>query len=150
MKFTTKYTWVLLFGALLTVGAPAVVVAQTAVASQTRCDKFLSGFGLSSPGTAVTNSNNNGANIITNQNLPRFCTATDLILFVIKYLAMMSGLVTVVFIIVGGFMYVTSAGNEEQAEKGRKILVNSLIGLVVVIMAYSIVVILSGLLQGSA
>ena len=45
----------------------------------------------------------------------------------------------VLFLIIGGFYYITSAGNEEQAEKGRKTLINSIIGLVVIILSYTIV-----------
>jgi hypothetical protein len=40
----------------------------------------------------------------------------------------------------------TSAGNEEQAEKGRKILINSVIGLAVIIMSTAIVTIVASAL----
>ena len=42
----------------------------------------------------------------------------------------------------------TSAGNEEQSEKGKKILINSVIGLVVIILASAIVRIIAGLITG--
>ena len=54
--------------------------------------------------------------------------------------------VFVIFLMVGGFWYLSSAGNEEQAEKGQKTITNSIIGLVVIIMAYAIVRIVAGLL----
>lgn len=79
---------------------------------------------------------------------PFFCTASDTILTVINYALVLSGTITVLFLIVGGFWYLTSAGNEEQAEKGKKTLINSVIGLVVIILAFTIVRIVSGTLTG--
>ena len=70
-----------------------------------------------------------------------------LILFVINYIQLMAGIITVLFLMVGGVLYVTSAGSEEQAEKGRKILINSVIGLVVIIMSYAIVRVVSSIIS---
>ena len=50
-----------------------------------------------------------------------------------------SRVVAVLFIMLGGFWYLTSAGNEESAEKGQKTLTNAIIGLVVIILAATIV-----------
>ncbi len=66
-------------------------------------------------------------------------TLTGLILIVINYLLILAGLIAVVTLIVGGFWYITAAGNEELAEKGRKTLMSSVMGLVIVILAYAIV-----------
>lgn len=46
--------------------------------------------------------------------------------------------VDVLMIIIGGFMYVTSAGDEGRAKKGRTTVVNAIIGLVIIILAYVI------------
>ena len=75
-----------------------------------------------------------------------YCTASGFATFAIKTLVGFSGVVAALFLIVGGFLYVTSAGNEEAAEKGKKILINSVIGLVVIILAYAIVSIIGSLL----
>ena len=58
---------------------------------------------------------------------------------VIVLLLSMAGIVAVMFIIVGGYWYITSAGNEEQAEKGKTTLVNAIIGIVVIILAFVII-----------
>ncbi len=73
----------------------------------------------------------------------------DLTVKLIKWLLYGAGTVAVIFVIIGGYDYVTSAGNEETAEKGRKILINAFIGLVVIIMAYAIVTIINNILSGS-
>ncbi len=81
---------------------------------------------------------------------PFFCSASDVIVAAINYALIIAGSVTVLFLIVGGFWYLTSAGNEEQAEKGKKTLINSVIGLIVIIMSYAIVVIVAGTLTNLA
>ncbi len=77
---------------------------------------------------------------------PVYCSAGDLAVQVINYLSAISGTVVIIFLIIGGFLYVTSAGNEEQSEKARKIITNSIIGLVVIILAFTIVKVVSSLL----
>lgn len=50
------------------------------------------------------------------------------------------GLISVGMIIFGGFMWMTSAGNEQRVEKGREIIKWAVIGLVVVMLSWAIVV----------
>ncbi len=58
------------------------------------------------------------------------------------------GLVAVAFLIYGGFRYITSAGNDEAAESGKKIIQNSIIGLVIIILSYVIVTVVVRALFG--
>ncbi|MCL5775237.1 MAG: hypothetical protein M1333_03440, partial [Patescibacteria group bacterium] len=60
------------------------------------------------------------------------------------------GVIAVVFIIVGGYMYLTSAGNEEAAEKGRKVLTNAIIGLIIIILSAAIIRIVVNTLDSSS
>lgn len=48
------------------------------------------------------------------------------------------GVIFVVLLTYGGFLWLTSAGEEEKAKKARDLIVNSLIGILIVIAAYSI------------
>lgn len=48
------------------------------------------------------------------------------------------GVIFVVLLTYGGFLWLTSAGEEERAKKARDLIVNSLIGILIVIAAYSI------------
>ncbi|MEO8065892.1 MAG: pilin [Candidatus Doudnabacteria bacterium] len=57
-----------------------------------------------------------------------------------------AGLVAVAFIIIGGFQYMTSAGNEELAEAGKKTLINAIIGLVIIILSFIIVSVINNAL----
>lgn len=64
---------------------------------------------------------------------------TELIANVVRLMLMFSGAIAVVFVIIGGYQYMTSAGNEESAEKGKKTLINAVIGIVIIILSYAII-----------
>ena len=66
-------------------------------------------------------------------------TLAGLMLQIINYLLIFAGIIAVIALIIGGYWYITAAGNEEQAEKGRKALLNAIIGLVIILLAYAIV-----------
>lgn len=48
------------------------------------------------------------------------------------------GIIAVIIILVGGFLWMTSGGNEEKVKKAKKVLTSGVIGLVIVIAAFSI------------
>ena len=79
-----------------------------------------------------------------------FCSAGEIFTYILNLLFGFTGAVAVIFIIIGGFWFMTSAGNEERAEKGRKTLINSIIGLVVIILAATIVRIVVNTLTGGS
>ena len=63
----------------------------------------------------------------------------DFIIYVINILLGIVGFVALLFLIIGGFRYITSAGNEESAGQAKKIITNAIIGIVIVILAFVIV-----------
>jgi hypothetical protein len=66
-------------------------------------------------------------------------SAQDLITRIIRTLLFLGGILAVVFIIVGGYLYITSRGNEAQAKKGAAALTYAIIGLILVILSYVLV-----------
>ncbi len=48
------------------------------------------------------------------------------------------GVIAVVIVLYGGFVYMTSAGNEEKVTQGKKILINGIIGLAIILSALTI------------
>jgi Type IV secretion system pilin len=64
---------------------------------------------------------------------------SDLIVNVIRLMLLFAGAIAVVFVIIGGYQYIASGGNEETAEKGKKTLINAIIGVVVIVLAYAII-----------
>ena len=74
-------------------------------------------------------------------------SVTGLILIVINWMLALAGLVAVLFLIIGGFWFITSAGNEETAEKGKSTVINAIIGIVVIVLSYVIVTVISNLVS---
>src|SRR3989344_4832265 len=48
------------------------------------------------------------------------------------------GIVAVVLILYGGFLWMTAAGNEEKVEKAKKVLTSAVIGLAIMLSAFAI------------
>ncbi len=59
-------------------------------------------------------------------------------------LALLAGMLAVVMIIISAFTLVTSAGNAEAVTNSRKRIVNSLIGLVIIALAWTIIRLVTG------
>lgn len=82
------------------------------------------------------------------------CTAgqngiNGLIRTVINWLLGIAFGVAVLFLIIGGFWYITSAGNEETAEKGKNTAINAIIGIVIIILSWVIVNVVSSFVGGA-
>ncbi|MCX6805317.1 MAG: hypothetical protein NT114_01320 [Patescibacteria group bacterium] len=50
-----------------------------------------------------------------------------------------AGSLSVIFLIVGGIMYTTSAGNESTTKKAKSTITGAIVGLIISLMAYAIV-----------
>jgi len=88
-----------------------------------------------------------GAALIDNSaNIPAVSEATggsdslrDLIITMVDYFLGFLGLVAVLMVIYGGVTYVTAAGKDDAVEKGKKIIMYALIGLVIVLLSFVVV-----------
>ena len=85
----------------------------------------------------------------TKQNCQNITSINDLIRTVINWLLAIAFGVAVLFLIIGGFQYITSAGNEEAAEKGRGTAVNALIGVVIIVLSYVIINVVANLVSNA-
>lgn len=65
-----------------------------------------------------------------------------------QFLTFIAAGVAVLFMVFGGYKYMSSNGDSEKAESGKSTLVNASIGLAIAILAYTIVFILSSVLSG--
>ena len=68
--------------------------------------------------------------------------STELVAFWIKFINSLIALVGIVFLILiiyGGFLWMTARGNDQQIEKAKKLLIAAIIGLMIVIAARLIV-----------
>ena len=57
---------------------------------------------------------------------------------IINYILGLLGVIFALLIIYGGWLWMTAGGNEDQVAKGRKYLTNSIIGIIIILSAYSI------------
>lgn len=51
----------------------------------------------------------------------------------------LAGLVALFYLIIGGYKYITSAGNPETMEMAKATLTNAIIGLVVILVSYLVI-----------
>lgn len=64
----------------------------------------------------------------------------ETIINIIRFILGFMTLVAVVFIIYGGFIWLTAGGNEDNVEKAKRIISAAVIGLIVVLLAWAIVI----------
>lgn len=62
-----------------------------------------------------------------------------LLVGVINALLLFAGAVAVLFLIIGGFRYVISAGNAEQVEAAKKTILYAILGLIIIFIAFVLV-----------
>ncbi len=65
---------------------------------------------------------------------PRAIVAT-----IIKYALGLLGIIVVVIIIYGGWLYMSSGGEEEKIGQAKKIIINAVIGLAIILLSYAMV-----------
>lgn len=65
--------------------------------------------------------------------------ANDLFTNIIGTLLVWAGAVALLFIIIGGFRYIFSMGNEEGADGARKTVLYAILGLIIIFLAFLIV-----------
>jgi hypothetical protein len=66
-------------------------------------------------------------------------SAAGLIVKVINFALSVAFALAILFVIIAGFRYLTSAGNEEAAKKGKKTLIYALVGIVIIVLSYVLV-----------
>lgn len=84
------------------------------------------------------NSNPNGGLFVSPFRFGPTGSFQDILITALRTIISLSGLIAILFIIIGGFYYITAGGNEKQTEVGKNYILNSIIGLVIIIMAYVI------------
>lgn len=58
---------------------------------------------------------------------------------VVKLILGLSGSVVLIYFLYGGFLWLTSAGSADQVKKGKSVVVNAVIGLVIIFGAYTLI-----------
>ncbi|MDD5043833.1 MAG: pilin [Patescibacteria group bacterium] len=125
MKLKTLFSWAMGFFVLF-----ALVILPGAVLAQTDIDpglEYLTQTGLTSTDIRETIAN------------------------IIKVIMGFLGTLAVVIILVGGFKWMTAAGNEDKVSEAKKLLMQGVIGLAIVLAAYSIATfVIRGLIEATS
>lgn len=95
-------------------------------------------------GSSVLNGVCSSGQVVCNSSL----TLTGLITVILQWVLGLAGLVAVIMLIIGGFLYMTAGGNDDRMKKAKKYIYRSLIGLVIVIVAFVIVSVISNAATG--
>jgi hypothetical protein len=66
----------------------------------------------------------------------KFQTPGDILTEIFKYLFPLAGIILFFFLIAGGFLYLISAGNEEQTKKASTMLTNAIVGFVILFVSF--------------
>src|SRR5258708_4113094 len=77
-------------------------------------------------------------------------TIGDVFIYVIKIALAIAFGIAVLFVIYGGYLYITSGGNEEQATTGRRTVTYAVIGIAIIILSFVIISVIANLVQGGA
>ena len=107
----------LVLGVLLMIMAPAFLLAATANAQADLGLNYANNLGLAN----------------TDED-PR-----DAAVNIVKYLMTFLGIIAVVVILIGGFRWMTAAGNEDKIAAAKKTIIAGAIGLIVILAAFAIV-----------
>ena len=108
--------------------APVAVSAQeTANIQENLCSGTEFNADLDDPTTCATATADAGTNV------------NDLIADVINIFSIVVGVVAVIMIIIGGFRYITSGGNDSNISSAKNTIMYAIIGLVIVALAQFIV-----------
>ncbi len=79
--------------------------------------------------------------------------STNLVEVAIRIIQWVLAVVTLValgFVIYGGFLWMTAAGNEERIKRAKKVIINATIGLAIITLAWAIVFFVSGTIENAA
>jgi len=63
----------------------------------------------------------------------------ETVINVINWVLGLLGIIAVIMILVGGFQWMTAAGNEEKVEKAKKVISAAIVGLIIILLAWAIV-----------
>ena len=63
---------------------------------------------------------------------------------IVKVVIQFLGLIALVIILIGGFQWMTSGGDEEKIKSARRLMTNGVIGMAIVVLAYAIAVFVIG------
>lgn len=66
-------------------------------------------------------------------------TATNILTRIVNWILALAAALALIYLIYGGIVYITAAGNEEKTKAGKSALLSAIIGLVIIFLSYLII-----------
>ncbi len=66
-------------------------------------------------------------------------SARELVLTIVNYFLYFLGLIATLMVIYGGVLYVTAAGDTESVDKGKKVIMYALVGIIIILLSFALV-----------
>ena len=76
-------------------------------------------------------------------------TVSNLVTLVITWIIYIAGVLAFFYLVYSGILYITAAGNSEQAKKAQIGLINAVIGIIIIVLSYVILRAVVGLALGN-
>lgn len=99
-------------------------------------------------GTSISNQIQGFGNTVYGQDAPAHPAA--IAANIIRIILGLLGIVFVILVIYGGFLYMSSAGEGEKVKKAKNVIVYAAIGVVIIVLAYAITTFIVGAILSSA
>jgi hypothetical protein len=65
-------------------------------------------------------------------------TLIELFTTVVRWLLLIAGIIAVLYLIFGGFQYLTAGGDSDRVTKAKTTIVNAIIGIIVIALAFAV------------
>ena len=88
-------------------------------------------------GVCEPNNNNRNGNLVS-EIPPNFWTLDSIITLIFNTIITISGVIFLIMLLIGGIQYLTGAGNEETTGKAKKMMIDAIVGLVIVLASWAI------------
>ena len=74
---------------------------------------------------------------------------SGLVTTVVTWITYIAGAAAFIYLVYSGILYISAAGNPDQAKKGQQGIINAVIGIIVVVLAYTIITIAKNAATGT-
>ena len=88
-------------------------------------------------GVCEPNTNNRNGNLVS-EIPPNFWTLDSIITLIFNTIITISGVIFLIMLLIGGIQYLTGAGNEETTGKAKKMMIDAIVGLIIVLASWAI------------
>jgi len=79
-----------------------------------------------------------------------FASVKNVVTLIFNTIITISGVIFLIMLLIGGIQYLTGAGNEETTGKAKKMMIDAIVGLIIVLASWAIGVWILGRLGGTA